>query len=108
MRWSTEKKIIAGASLILVILLINALISYRATRILIDNERLVTHTYEVIAELEGVMDTIDDAETGERDYLLTGEESYLKSYQSAVDEIHARESRLGQITADNGNQQTRL
>src|SRR5215475_6418088 len=108
MRWTIEKKIMVGAGLVLAILLINALVSYRATRRLIDNERLVTHTYEVIAELEGVMDKMDDAETGERDYLLTGEESYLKSYQSAVDEIHARISRLGRLTADSAYQQARL
>ncbi|HZF41723.1 MAG TPA: CHASE3 domain-containing protein [Blastocatellia bacterium] len=108
MRWTIEKKITAGAGLVLAILLINALISYRATRKLIDNERLVTHSYEVIAQLEGIMDTMDDAETGERDYLITGEESYLKSYQSAVGAIHARVSRLGQLTTDDANQQARL
>jgi PAS domain S-box-containing protein len=108
MRWTIEKKIMAGAGLVLAILLINALVSYRATRRLIDNERLVTHTYEVIAELEGVMDTMDDAETGERDYLLTGEEAYLKSYQSAVDEIHARVERLVRLTTDSTYQQARL
>jgi PAS domain S-box-containing protein len=108
MRWTIEKKIMVGAGLVLAILLINALVSYRATRRLIDNERLVTHTYEVIAELEGVMDTMDDAETGERDYLLTEEEAYLKSYQSAVDELHARVERLGRLTADSSYQQARL
>ena len=67
MKWAIEKKIVAGAGMVLAILLINALVSYRATRRLVDNERLVTHSYEVIAELEGVMDAMDDAETGERD-----------------------------------------
>jgi CHASE3 domain sensor protein len=67
MKWAIEKKIVAGAGMVLAILLINALVSYRATRRLVDNERLVTHSYEFIAELEGVMDAMDDAETGERD-----------------------------------------
>jgi PAS domain S-box-containing protein len=108
MRWTIEKKIMAGAGLVLAILLINALVSYRATRRLIDNERLVTHTHEVISELEDVMSTMDDAETGERGYLLTGEKSYLEPYQSAVGAIHARVGKLAQLTADNPNQQAHL
>jgi CHASE3 domain sensor protein len=101
MKWTIEKKIMAGAGLVLAILLINALVSYRATRRLIDNERLVTRTHEVLTELEDVMSTMDDAETGERGYLLTGEKSYLEPYQSAVGVIHARVEKLEQLTSDN-------
>jgi PAS domain S-box-containing protein len=108
MRWTIEKKIMAGASVVLAILLINALVSYRATRRLIDNDRMVTHTYEVLAELEGVMSTMDDAETGERGYLLTGEKSYLEPYRSAVGAIHARVERLRRLTVDNSDQLARI
>jgi len=108
MRWTIEKKIMAGAGLVLAILLINALVSYRATRRLIDNERLVGHTHEVLSELDDVMSTVDDAETGERGYLLTGEKSYLEPYQSAVGAIHARVEKLVQLTADNPNWQAHL
>jgi PAS domain S-box-containing protein len=108
MRWTIEKKIMAGAGLVLAILLINALVSYRVTRRLIDNERLVGRTHEVLSELDDVMSTMDDAETGERGYLLTGEKSYLEPYQSAVGAIHARVEKLAQLTADNPNQQGNL
>jgi PAS domain S-box-containing protein len=108
MRWTIEKKIMAGAVLVLAILLINALVSYSATRRLIDNERLVGHTHEVLSELQDVMSTMDDAETGERGYILTGEKSYLEPYQSAVGAIHARVEKLAQLTADNPNWQAHL
>jgi len=107
-RWTIEKKIMAGAGLVLAILLINALVSYRVTRRLIDNERLVGRTHDVISELEDVMSTMDDAETGERGYLLTGEKSYLEPYQSAVSAIHARVEKLAQLTAENPNQQAHI
>jgi PAS domain S-box-containing protein len=108
MSWTIEKKIMAGAGLVLAILLINALVSYRVTRRLIDNERLVGRTHEVLSELEDVMSTMDDAETGERGYLLTGEKSYLEPYQSAVGAIHARVEKLAQLTADNPDQQAHI
>jgi CHASE3 domain sensor protein len=108
MRWTTEKKIMAGAGLVLVILLINAMISYRATRKLIENEQQVAHTYEVLGELENIRATINDAETGERGYLLTGETSYLAPYQSAVGAIHAQIKKLRQSTAGDPYQQERI
>src|SRR5215510_1761179 len=108
MRCTIEKKIMAGAGLVLAILLINALVSYRVTRRLIDNEGLVAHTHEVLTELVDVMSTMDDAETGERGYLLTGEKSYLEPYQSAVGAIHARVDKLVQLTADSPNQQAHI
>jgi PAS domain S-box-containing protein len=108
MRWSIEKRIAAGAGLVLAILLINALISYRATRKLIDNERQVAHTYQVLDELEDVMATMDEAETGERGYLLTGEKSYLEPYQTAVSAIKSQVEKLRQSTAGDANEQARL
>src|SRR5215510_8840080 len=108
MRWTIEKKIMAGAGLVLAILLINALVSYSATRRLIDNERLVARTHDVLTELEDVMSTMDDAETGERGYLLTGEKSYLEPYQSAVGSINARVEKLAQLTSDNLNLQSHM
>jgi PAS domain S-box-containing protein len=108
MRWTIEKKIMAGAGLVLAILLINALVSYRVTRRLIDNEGLVAHTHEVLTELEDVMSTMDDAETGERGYLLTGDKSYLEPYQSAVGAIHTRVEKLALLTSDNLNLQAHM
>ena len=49
MNWAIERKISAGAGLVLTLLLINALVSYGATRRLIDHEQQVTHTYETAA-----------------------------------------------------------
>src|SRR5580765_2754613 len=35
---------------------------------------LVSHTLEVLQEVDGVLSTLKDAETGQRGFLLTGEE----------------------------------
>jgi CheY-like chemotaxis protein/signal transduction histidine kinase len=42
------------------------------------------HTYEVIAHIESLLSRLQDAETGERAYLLTGQEDYLEPYQAAL------------------------
>ena len=55
----------------------------RAGQAAVDQER-------VIAVLADVLSTLKDAETGERGYLLTGEEPYLEPYNSAL--AHLREN----------------
>src|SRR5215813_865884 len=108
MNWAIERKISAGAGLVLTLLLINALVSYGATRRLIDHERQVTRTYEVLAELEGALSTMKDAESGERGYLITGEEPFLGPYQAAIRQINGHVERLRQLTADNPSQRAHI
>jgi len=108
MMWSTEKKIIIGFGVVLAVLLINALVSYRATRRLINQDLLVSHTHDVLGELEATISTMKDAETGERGYIITGEARYLQPYESAVEQISNHVARLQQLTADTPSQQARI
>src|SRR4029079_8872550 len=101
MKWSVERKVVTGVGIALAILLINALISYRATRTLIDQEQRINHTHMVLAELEGTLSSVKDAETGVRGFIITGDESYLEPYQAAMVDIPEGLDRLRQLTADN-------
>jgi CHASE3 domain sensor protein len=62
----------------LALLVANTVVSYRNTLKLISNQRLVTHTQQVLTQLETTLSTLKDAETGQRGYLITGEERYLQ------------------------------
>src|SRR5947209_17325282 len=73
--------------LLLIALLINAAISYRAAYSLIVDERQVTHTQEVLTELSTVLSLLTDAETGTRGYVITNDRSYLAPYFSALSQI---------------------
>src|SRR5258708_5316729 len=108
MNWSIERKITASVGVAVAVLLVNAFVSYRATRSVIDRERLLIHTHEVRAGLEAILSTMKDAETGERGYIITGEDAYLQPYDDAIDRIHNQVESLRQLTADNPDQQARL
>jgi CHASE3 domain sensor protein len=108
MKWSIEKKMTVGLGVALAFLLVNALVSYRATRKLIEHERLVSHTHQALTELEATLSTMKDAETGERGYIITGDESYLAPYHAAIAEINDHVAKLRQLTADNHNQLARI
>src|SRR5262245_51557888 len=103
MKWSIEKKIMTGAGMVLALLLVNALISYRATRGLIDGERLDSHTHQALAELEATLSAMKDVEIEERGYIINGELSYLEAYRTAVDKISEHTAKLEQLTAGNPN-----
>lgn len=94
-----------GATLAL--LTANAIISYRNILQLADDQRRVSHTHQVLTELEVTLSMLKDAESGQRGYLLTGNDRYLQPYQKAIDDINSRLDKLRQLTQENPRQQTK-
>ncbi len=101
-------RLFAAFGLVLAFALADAVVSYRMTLRLIENERWVTHTHEVLNELEGTLSALKDAETGERGYIITGDELYLAPYKTGVIEIQQHLGSLRSLTADNARQQRRI
>jgi tetratricopeptide (TPR) repeat protein len=50
----------------------------------------LVHTHEVLGHIEVLQGKLEDAETGQRGYLLTGSEEYLEPYQDALRESELR------------------
>ena len=94
--------------MVVALLIFNAATSYRNTLKLVENQHWVSHTHRVLTELEATLSTLKDAETGQRGYLLTGEERYLEPYHSAIARINQQVAELQQLTADNNRQQQRI
>jgi PAS domain S-box-containing protein len=97
-----------GLVLVLVALAVSAWVADQNTRQLVQNEGWVKHTYDVVADLDNVLLTILDAETGQRGYLLTGEKRQLQPYRAATNRIDKQFKKLASDTADNDEQQQRL
>ncbi len=74
MNWSTENKIKAGFFVLLTALVANGWVSFRATTALSNGKPGSRTTYEVLGHLESTLSTLVDAETGERGYIITGDE----------------------------------
>lgn len=66
------------------------------------------HTSEVLGGLKDLAIAVRDAETGQRGYLLTGNDSYLEPYQTSLGRVTFLAGELQRLTADNPLQQTRL
>ena len=108
MNWSVGTKIGAGYALALVILIAIGMTSYRNTSGFIEATDLKVHTYKVLDNLEAVLSALQDAETGQRGYIIVGEDQYLKPYQAGTSAVNKIVQNLRRLTADNPNQQRRL
>ena len=81
-----------------------AFLSYRSFQQRAEGARLVAHTLEVTAHLEVLLSTFQDAETGQRGFLLTGDEHYLEPYDHAAVTFEPELRRLRAAIADSPQQ----
>ena len=107
-RTTSERRLLAGFVLALGVLIAIGAVAFTITNRLIDNSRSVAHTQEVITAVQSTLSTIKDAETGQRGYLITGDESYLTLYDTATRNISTEILQLTLLTQDNHAQQQRI
>src|SRR5437870_5203656 len=98
----------AGFGAALVILGALGAVSYWQAGHFREDAQWVAHTHAVLAKLATVLAQVEDIETGQRGYLLTGVASFLEPYNAAVPALAQTLQELRALTADNPHQQGRL
>ncbi|MBD2359608.1 response regulator [Anabaena minutissima FACHB-250] len=107
-RLKIGSKIGAGFAISLLILTAIGLISYKSTKELIIASSREKHTYNVLSKIEGLSTQLNKAETGQRGYIITGEQRYLEPYLAATKLLEKKIAELENLTLDNPPQQRRL
>jgi len=97
-----------GFGLSLLILIITSVASYSSISNLLDGSRWVDHTDSVIIKLDNTLSALRDAEAGSRGFLLTGDTTYLRSYNTVTDRINILLDSIQQMTSDNPVQQRHI
>lgn len=69
---------------------------------------MVTHTQEVIYNINEATSVMVDAQGGMRGFLITGKQDFLKRYENAQDDTDAYIDKLEQLTQDNPAQQANI
>jgi CheY-like chemotaxis protein/CHASE3 domain sensor protein len=90
-----------GLTAVLIFFIGSGWVSYRNTSFLSEDADQVAHTHEVIASLDDVISLMKDAETGQRGFLITGDEHYLEPFTTARASIDQQLERVGTLTVDN-------
>jgi signal transduction histidine kinase len=91
-----------------IVVSLNTWFAFRSIDALLESESWVQHTLRVINQVERIMSSAKDAETGNRGYLITGEPAYLEPYTVAVKELPGELDGFANLTSDNPSQQQRL
>ena len=99
MRLSLERKTEIAIALMLVLLLWIGFVAYRSSTEFIASSAQVVHSREVRGSLQRILSLVEEIETGQRGYIITGENSFLEPYQRATAKIQERLAHAKTLTA---------
>jgi CHASE3 domain sensor protein len=85
-----------------------SLLTYHALRMRSIAAQRVTHTLAVVEELQTILSLGKDAETGQRGFLLTGEETYLQPNANAKAALPAELKKTRELVTGDAEQEQRL
>jgi len=105
---ANDKLAWTGLAVSIAALLVNGAVAVLNTVAMEDSHAWVTHTDQVLQQSERLLSTLQDAETGQRGFLITGDPAYLEPYHAGVAAIHEQVGQLKELTRDNATQQQRL
>lgn len=108
MRGLIEKLIQAGFALAILVVAVIAVIALQTTRKLIEDHYWVTQSEEVLVELNSTLSTLVEAETGQRGYVITGDEQFLAPYEAAEGQIQDHVARLQRLAEDDPSKQVQI
>lgn len=99
---------VAVSILALALLIATGWLSRQSVGELIEVNRRVSHTLNVLYELEQLRSNIMAAETSQRGFALTGDDRFLDQYETAIRLTPGSLARARELTSDNVDRQLRL
>jgi signal transduction histidine kinase len=90
------------------IVFVNAWWAIQAVRTVADNAYQLAHSWQVVHQVERVLASAVDAETGERGFLISGQDSYVEPFIAAQRDLPSELDHLQSLTSDNPSQQARI
>jgi len=100
--------ILAGFLAALVAIAVIGVATYWSIKSLVKSSDRAAHTHLMIDHLEALHFLLNDAETRERDYLITGDRYNLELYRATSAKIDAEAHQLETLTRSQADQQQRL
>ncbi len=97
-----------GLAAVLAFFVISGAVAYVNVQVLRENQQKILHSHTVLVALDKLISTMQDAETGQRGYLLTGNSKYLEPYSAAAADVGSRLDAVASLTGDNAAQQTNI
>ncbi len=105
---NVKRNLLIGFGLSLLLLIISSVASFISIRKLLDSQKLVNQTNEVISKLETVLSHLKDAETTQRGFLLTNETNFLTPYKAASSKVFSTLDEVEELLPQTGEQPKQL
>ena len=101
-------QILAGYAVIFLVMIVIATLITKNVQYLIETDSWVNHTHSVITDARWVEKLLVDMETGERGFLITGEEEYLEPFNEGREQYKRVMLGLMEQVSDNPAQVKQL
>lgn len=103
-----SKKIILSLSVSTIVTLLMAAVVYFNTAKMLDAQKWVIHTNQVVADFKNILSLMVDMETGSRGYFMSGDQKFLDPFNRANAVFETKVKELQQKVSDNPTQVKRL
>ncbi|WP_276482807.1 response regulator [Paraflavitalea pollutisoli] len=104
MKSTFKRNLLISFGVSLLLLIISSVASFVSISNLLSSARDVEHTNQVKQLVEKILSTLKDAETGQRGFLLTGDDRFLAPYNGSMDSAKNDAMTLKRLVSDNDKQ----
>lgn len=94
--------------LVLAVLLVVGGVSLQVTQRLVQDADWRSHSYQVQARLLELLSAVQDIETGQRGYVITGDDRFRRPYEDGVQRLTPALRNVRELTQDNPVQQRNM
>ena len=97
-----------GLAVAVVFFLASGILAFLNLQAVREGNLKIVQSYDVIVALDGLLSSAQDAETGQRGFILSDNDRYLEPYNTALAAIPAKLNAIAQLTRDNPAQERTL
>jgi CHASE3 domain sensor protein len=111
LRWPPRRLVLwhsVAAIPMATVVVLGAYLSYHYHQLTIENRDRVDRAYQVLDVVDGLFISVQNADVAQRDYIITGDDSRLAAFQSALKEEADDSERLRVLLAASATQENNL
>lgn len=100
-RLGLDPTIAVSLAVAIVFFLVSGVVAYVNLQDLREGNQKITQSHEVITALDELLSSAQDAETGQRGFLLTNNEKYLEPYSNALEALPTKLDEVAALSREN-------
>lgn len=108
MKVHIENRVLIGFLGTAIVLTVLGIFSFTSTQRLINTARLLSHATRLMNNAEIVIKAVVDIETGQRGFVITGNEAFLEPYNESLKKLPGYLRSLDSLTSQNSSQQAKV